>query len=42
MATVPTMSGMIAALSGVLGSTLIKRKVDTEILLFDDHLTFDH
>ena len=42
MATVPTMAGMIAALSGVLGSTLIKRKVDTEILLFDDHLTFDH
>ena len=42
MATVPTMAGMIASLSGVLGSTLIKRKVDTEILLFDDHLTFDH
>jgi biopolymer transport protein ExbB len=42
MATVPTMAGMIASLSGVLGSTLIKRKVDTEIGLFDDHLTFDH
>ncbi|MFV2090913.1 MAG: MotA/TolQ/ExbB proton channel family protein, partial [Pseudomonadales bacterium] len=41
-ATIPTMSGMIAALSGVLGSTLIKRKVDTEIGLFEDHLTFDH
>ena len=41
-ATVPTMSGMIAALSGVLGSTLIKRKVDTEIELFEDHLTMDH
>ena len=41
-ATIPTMSGMIASLSGVLGSTLIKRRVDTEIGLFEDHLTFDH
>ena len=41
-ATIPTMSGMIASLSGVLGSTLIKRKVDTEVGLFEDHLTFDH
>jgi biopolymer transport protein ExbB len=41
-ATIPTMSGMIAALSGVLGSTLIKRKVDFEVELFEDHLTMDH
>ena len=41
-ATIPTMSGMIASLSGVLGSTLVKRKVDTEVGLFEDHLTFDH
>ena len=41
-ATIPTMSGMIASLSGVLGSTLIKRAVDREIELFDDHLTMDH
>jgi biopolymer transport protein ExbB len=41
-ATIPTMSGMIASLSGVLGSTLLKRKVDTEVGLFEDHLTFDH
>jgi biopolymer transport protein ExbB len=41
-ATIPTMSGMIASLSGVLGSTLIKRRVDTEVGLFEDHLTFDH
>ncbi len=41
-ATIPTMSGMIAALSGVFGSTLIKRKVETEIELFEDHLTMDH
>ena len=41
-ATIPTMSGMIASLSGVLGSTLLKRRVDTEVGLFEDHLTFDH
>ena len=42
MATIPTMSGMIASLSGLLGSTFLKRKVDTEIELFEDHLTMDH
>ena len=42
MATVPTMSGMIAAISGVLGSTLLKRKIDFEVELFEDHLTMDH
>jgi biopolymer transport protein ExbB len=36
------MSGMIASLSGVLGSTLIKQTVDREIELFEDHLTMDH
>ena len=41
-ATIPTMSGMIASLSGVLGATLIKRRVDAEVGLFEDHLTFDH
>lgn len=42
MATIPTMAGMIAAISGVLGATLIKRKVDFETELFEDHLTMDH
>lgn len=42
MATIPTMSGMIASLSGLVGSTFVKRKVDTEIELFEDHLTMDH
>lgn len=41
-ATIPTMAGMVASLSGVLGSTWIKRKVDYEIELFQDHLTMDH
>lgn len=42
MATIPTMSGMIAALSGMVGSTYLRRKVDYEVELFEDHLTLDH
>jgi biopolymer transport protein ExbB len=42
MATIPTMSGMIASLSGLVGSTYLRRKVDYEIELFEDHLTLDH
>jgi biopolymer transport protein ExbB len=42
MATIPTMAGMIASLSGVVGSTLLKRKIDRETELFQDHLTMDH
>jgi biopolymer transport protein ExbB len=42
MATIPTMSGMIASLSGLVGSTFLRRKVDFEIELFEDHLTLDH
>lgn len=42
MATIPTMSGMIASLSGLVASTFIKRKVEYEIELFEDHLTLDH
>ena len=42
MATIPTMSGMIASLSGLVGSTFLRRKVDYEIELFENHLTLDH
>jgi biopolymer transport protein ExbB len=42
MATIPTMSGMIASLSGLVGSTWLRRKVDYEIELFEDNLTLDH
>ncbi|MBX3707465.1 MAG: MotA/TolQ/ExbB proton channel family protein [Pseudomonadales bacterium] len=42
MATIPTMAGMIASLSGLIGATFIKRKVDFEVELFQDHLTMDH
>ena len=42
MATIPTMSGMIASLSGLVGSTWLRRKVDYEVELFEDYLTLDH
>lgn len=42
MATIPTMSGMIASLSGLVGTTFLRRRVDFEIELFEDHLTLDH
>ena len=42
MATIPTMSGMIASLSGLVGSTWLRRKVEYEVELFEDHLTLDH
>lgn len=42
MATIPTMSGMIASLSGLVGSTWLRRKVEFETELFEDHLTLDH
>ena len=42
MATIPTMSGMIASLSGLFAATYLKRKADFEIELFEDHLTKDH
>jgi biopolymer transport protein ExbB len=42
MATIPTMAGMIASLSGLLGTTFLKRKIDFEVELFQDHLTMDH
>jgi biopolymer transport protein ExbB len=42
MATIPTMSGMIASLSGLMGTTYLKRKVDYETQIFEDTLTLDH
>lgn len=42
MATIPTMSGMIASLSGLVGTTYLRGKVDFEVELFEDHLTLDH
>ncbi len=41
-ATIPTMAGMVAAISGVFGSNLVKRIAMKESQLFDDQLTMDH
>lgn len=41
-ATIPTMSGMIASLSGIMGTTFLRRKINTERELIDEHLTMDH
>ena len=41
-ATIPTMCGMIASLSGIFGTTLLRRKILYETELIQDHLTMDH
>lgn len=41
-ATIPTMAGMVGALSGVLMVTLLTRKAAREVELLDDSLTMDH
>ncbi len=42
LATIPTMAGMVAALSGVFGSTLVNQIASRESQLLEDHLTMDH
>lgn len=42
MATIPTMAGMVAALSGIVGDTFLTRKASAEQELLEDHLTMDH
>jgi biopolymer transport protein ExbB len=41
-ATVPTMAGMVGALSGVLLVTLINRRAASEVEFLEDSLTMDH
>lgn len=41
-ATIPTMAGMVAALSGLFANTYLTRIADRENQLFADHLTMDH
>lgn len=41
-ATIPTMAGMVAAISGVFGQTYVNRVADRETQLLEDHLTMDH
>ncbi len=41
-ATIPTMAGMVGALSGVFASTWLNRTAERERELLQDHLTMDH
>lgn len=41
-ATIPTMAGMVGALSGVFASTWLKRTAKTEAELLEDKLLLDH
>lgn len=41
-ATIPTMAGMVAALSGVFANTQVTRIASRESHLIDDSLTMDH
>lgn len=41
-ATIPTMAGMVGALSGVFANTWIQRKAKREIELLEDRLPLDH
>lgn len=41
-ATIPTMAGMVAALSGVFANIYISRKAFRERKLIEEHLTMDH
>jgi len=41
-ATIPTMAGMVGALSGVFASTILSQMSEREGELLQDHLTMDH
>ena len=41
-ATIPTMAGMVAALSGVFANTYVQQIASRESELLEDHLTTDH
>jgi len=41
MATIPTMAGMVAALSGVFGFTYLERLAKNEKQLMEDKMTMD-
>ena len=38
MATIPTMSGMIASLSGIMGTTFVRRNIENETESLQNHL----
>jgi biopolymer transport protein ExbB len=41
-ATIPTMAGMVGALSGVFLITMITRSIETRVETLEDDLTMDH
>jgi biopolymer transport protein ExbB len=41
-ATIPTMAGMVGALSGVFAATLLARAANREVQRVDESLTLDH
>lgn len=41
-ATIPTMAGMVGALTGVFGQSLLERHIRREKARIEDQLTFDH
>ncbi len=41
-ATIPTMAGMVAAISGVFGISVVSSIASRENQLLEDHLTMDH
>jgi biopolymer transport protein ExbB len=41
-ATVPTMAGMVGALSGVMFATVLTNRANREVALLEDELTMDH
>jgi biopolymer transport protein ExbB len=41
-ATIPTMAGMVGALTGVFGQSLLERYIRKEKIALEDKLTFDH
>lgn len=41
-ATIPTLSGMVVAISGVFADTYLNRVATKEVSLLEDHLTMDH
>jgi biopolymer transport protein ExbB len=41
-ATLPTMSGMVIAISGLFAKTFLEQKAEVTSKMLEDHLTMDH
>lgn len=41
-ATIPTMAGMVGAISGIFAYNYLKAKVDRDMELLEDHMPLDH